>query len=56
MTLPSCLAVLEPIACIRMKFSKTPSRAILADNRPAMGKALMPQAPMSGLIFPPLMG
>ena len=48
-TLPSWPAVLEPIACIRMKFSKSSSCAIFAARRPAIGNALMPAAPMSGL-------
>ena len=51
-TLPSYPAVLAPMACIRMKFSKSSSCATRAASRPAMGKALMPAAPMSGLMVP----
>lgn len=43
------------MACMRMKFSKSSSLATRWTTRAAIGKALIPAAPISGLNFPPLM-
>ena len=46
-------AALAPIACISGKFSKSSCCATRWTTRAAIGKALIPAAPMSGLNVPP---
>jgi len=43
---------LAPMACIRRKFSKSSSCPIRWTTRAAIGKALIPAAPISGLSPP----
>jgi len=54
MTLAIWPAALAPIACMRRKFEKSSLLASFCTTRAAIGNALMPAAPISGLNLPPL--
>ena len=55
-TLATCPAALAPIACINRKFSKSSSCPTRWTTRAAIGNALIPAAPISGLNLPPRYG